>query len=257
MIKYFFKKIFLRRIFKKIFINFLKTNRYNYNEFEITYIPINKNKVLPNNYLKNISDKAYNNLINNFNNNTNVLNKELDGINDLSNHYLLLTSLCEICQSKKIVEVGTASGISLSSFLKSKFTEYVYTWDIYPLSDQGADDWFENSTIRDYVKNILKLNSNRYKQYVEDLNDSKIFDKRKQILENADLIFIDGPHNGIFEKELFNKMSKLNFKKNTILILDDIKVSSMVNFWTSIDLPKLDISHLGHQTGTGLVKLNN
>ena len=47
------------------------------------------------------------------------------------------------------------------------------------------------------------LLAKKYTQFVENIDDLETFNLRRDILENADLIFIDGPHNGIFEKSIY------------------------------------------------------
>ena len=250
------KKLFLRNIIRKKFLNFLKKNRYRHEDHEITYIKINKNHNLPNKFLLNLVNITYQIIENDFKNIKANSFFSYNEISNLSNHYILLKAISEALNAKQIVEIGTASGMSLASFLQSKYTSKVYTWDLYPISHPDSAHWYENIDTKNFVDNFLNENSERFSQFVEDINNPEIFKKRKSILENADIIFIDGPHNGIFEQELFNKIMTISLKRNSILILDDIKVSSMVSFWDQIVLPKLDISHIGHITGTGIVKLN-
>lgn len=264
---FFLRKIFFLKFFRNLFITFLKNHRYAVQPdptiaregYEITFIPIIKKNTLPDKYLTKISDEAHNILIDDFNKNTANVYSNHDEINDLSNHYLLLKAISESIKAKNIVEIGTASGMSLSSFINSKYTQKVFTWDLcslYHPTKSAVGLWFQKESTKNFITDNLKSNSNKFEQYVEDINNPIIFNTRKQILENADLIFIDGPHDGIFEREIFSKLLRLKFKNNPIMILDDIKISSMVSFWHEIELPKLDISHMGHITGTGIIKLN-
>ena len=72
------------------------------------------------------------------------------------------------------------------------------------------------------------------------------------------MFFIDGPKNYKFELVflglLFKKLEKKN--KSTILIIDDINVSTMKNIWHSIEHPKIMLDQIGHWSGTGLVIVN-
>ena len=45
----------------------------------------------------------------------------------------------------------------------------------------------------------------------------------------------------------------MKMKKNKLLIIDDVKVSTMVEIWNSITYPKIIIDSIGHWSGTGLV----
>lgn len=291
LLNYLAKKIFLRNFVKKIFFNFLKNYRYKiFNDYEITYIPLRYDGAPPNKELQKISIKAFEIVLEDHDNYNKINhNKNLTQIFNFSDHYMLLKGIAESIEAKNIVEIGTASGLSLLSFLKSKFTEHVHTWDLYPIFPtkdktnhiynaegtsmldeynkihnpdgiyltESAAQWANNNDVKTYLENELHSNTKKFTQFVENIDDLETFNSRRNILEDADIIFIDGPHDGIFEKSIYNKLKSLNFKKDVILILDDIKVSSMVMFWENIEFPKLDITHMGHITGTGIVKLNN
>ena len=45
-------------------------------------------------------------------------------------------------------------------------------------------------------------------------------------------------------------------KKNTLLVFDDIRLWNMLEIWREIRHPKIDLTSLGHYTGTGLVDWN-
>ena len=289
LINYLARKLFLRYFFKKIFFNILKNYRYKIlSDYEITFIPLKNKYTPPDNDLQKISKKAFEIVLEDYNHYSKIKhNKNLSPIYNFSDHYMLLKGIAESIEAKNIVEIGTASGLSLLSFLKSKYTKQVFTWDLYPIfptkdkknhvynatntsmldnynklhNPEGkyltgsAAGWVSNNDVKSYLENELHLYTKKYTQFVENIDDLETFNLRRDILENADLIFIDGPHNGIFEKSIYNKLKSLSFKKEVILILDDIKVSSMVMFWENIKFPKLDISHIGHITGTGIVKL--
>lgn len=171
---------------------------------------------------------------------------------DYNNHYLLLTAIAKVTNAKNIVEVGTAAGSSLWSWLRLDNIKSVSTWDIFPI--ETCTGWFHNDAHQKLVETLIH-NDERWTQYVERLDQESIWALRKEIFAQADIIFIDGPHNGTFEQALFQNILQLENKKNILLILDDIHVSSMLDFWHSIALPKLDATSIGHQSGTGLILL--
>mgnify|MGYP007000066761 CR=1 len=64
----------------------------------------------------------------------------------------------------------------------------------------------------------------RLSQYLDDLSNIETFKKHLPLIDKADLIFLDGPKDGIFEYSFIKNLaeSKLTNKKR-FLILDDIK----------------------------------
>ena len=57
------------------------------------------------------------------------------------------------------------------------------------------------------------------------------------------------------------KNNHINEIKNEIkklyIIVDDTKVSTMVDIWSGINIDKIDLSFIGHWSGTGLILINN
>ena len=73
----------------------------------------------------------------------------------------------------------------------------------------------------------------------------------------ASLIFLDGPKNGRFEGQLLQHLTGLEPLPGRLLVVDDIRFVNMIDFWTSIASPKLDLTSFGHWSGTGLVDLSS
>jgi hypothetical protein len=87
-----------------------------------------------------------------------------------------------------------------------------------------------------------------------------IFERYKTHLLNADIIFIDGPKNLSFENNFFNLLFELyrnNPEVQCLLVVDDVKVSTMVKLWNSIIYPKAILDVIGHWSGTGVVLISN
>jgi hypothetical protein len=74
------------------------------------------------------------------------------------------------------------------------------------------------------------------------------------LINLSKLILIDvDPHDGVKEK-LFYDIIK-NSKFNGITIWDDIHLNYGMNtFWNNIDGKKIDLTHIGHATGTGIIE---
>lgn len=198
--------------------------------------------------------------------NKNVLNdcrfealkgKGLSGIDELVNfkysiniwpgeHYRLLTGLVRSLEAKKVIEIGTFWGIGTLALYEGLGKEgEVITYDIVPWNK------FESTFLKDE-----DFKNNRISQVLGDLQDDNFFLTQKNVFENADLIFMDAAKDGIMERKFLEQFSKCRFKSGAILVVDDIKLWNMLDIWEEIKLPKIDITGLGHYTGTGLVELS-
>ena len=93
-------------------------------------------------------------------------------------------------------------------------------------------------------------------RHVADLTDLTEYRKYSHLFQNADIIFMDAPKDGIFEPKMVEILLKLTPKKDRILVMDDIWFDCMQPLWRSIKCPKIDITSLGHWSGTGIVDLS-
>jgi predicted O-methyltransferase YrrM len=156
-------------------------------------------------------------------------------------HYRLLAGLVRVLAARKIVEIGTASGMSALALLSTAPDDALLT--TYDLLD-----W---RSFPDTVLNEADFGP-RLQQRLADLSQLDTFDKEREILRSADLIFIDGPKDGKFESVATRSLIKVLAGRTAILVYDDIRVMNMVQFWRELPLPKLDATSLGHWSGTGL-----
>lgn len=109
---------------------------------------------------------------------------------------------------------------------------------------------------------------NKYsvKYCLENIFDENIKNKYKHLLLSSSLIMIDiDPHDGILEYEMYLWLKNNNYKG--FIIYDDIflekghlandyseTTNNMIDFWNKIpDNEKIDITHIGHWSGTGIV----
>lgn len=75
-------------------------------------------------------------------------------------------------------------------------------------------------------------------------------------LISAPLIVLDTDHDGRFEQRLYEHLREQRFRG--FLFLDDIHLNSaMIRFWEGITEPKVDLTDLGHFTGSGLVDFSH
>ena len=159
-------------------------------------------------------------------------------------HYRILNGIVKFLNPKLVIEVGTYTGMGTFA-LSQNLNGEIVSFDIIDYKN------FETHLNDEFLK------KNKFKQYLSDLSEKTEYDKHYQLLNNADIIFIDAPKDGKFEYKLLANMTNLKNKKNKILILDDIKFMNMINLWNSIKSPKMDISSVGNWTGTGLVDISN
>jgi hypothetical protein len=71
-------------------------------------------------------------------------------------------------------------------------------------------------------------------------------------LDSSRFIFLDVDHDGVYEDIFYKHLKDSNWKG--IMVLDDIRLNDeMTNFWNNIEEKKVDITNIGHWSGTGIV----
>ena len=160
-------------------------------------------------------------------------------------HYRILAGLVELLEPKRIVEIGTYTGMSSRIFLDySPVDSKLHTFDIL--------DWRQFDT---HLSNA-DFKSGKIVQRLCDLSVKSSFQDSFSLLNDADIIFCDGPKDGAFEYKLLNLMSACQFsQKKRFLLLDDIRLINMTPLWRSVSSPKFDLTSLGHWSGTGIVDI--
>jgi hypothetical protein len=145
--------------------------------------------------------------------------------------YRLLSYISNLYSDIKILDIGTFKGCSALAFSSNK-TNKIYSFNLY---------------------NQLDLN---YKpNNVEFIVDNIINDDYDSLIKDSKVILLDTYHDGTFEKEFYDHITNLGF--NGVLILDDIYLNlEMFNFWDSIKIEKIDMTNVGHKSGTGVVFFN-
>jgi predicted O-methyltransferase YrrM len=142
-------------------------------------------------------------------------------------HYKLLMMISTFIDNQIIFDIGTNECRSAISLAYNK-TNKIKSYDIIKILPQNP-----------VLENV---------EYI--LGDST----QDQDLINSPLIFLDVDHDGLYEDVFYTHLLKTNQKG--ILLLDDIHLNEpMIKFWSKIDKPKYDLTHLGHWSGTGMVLL--
>jgi len=160
-------------------------------------------------------------------------------------HYRLLNAVVKITKPRVIVEIGTFTGMGAIALTQSMTDGELQTFDVNPWQNHHS-----------HLDETIMKNRNIV-QHIADLSDVDQFLKYFDLLNSADIIFIDGPKDGIFEYKLFSLLQELKPKENKLLIYDDIGFINMIDMWKNIKSPKLDATTFGHWSGTGIVDISN
>jgi predicted O-methyltransferase YrrM len=158
-------------------------------------------------------------------------------------HYRLLAALVKLLQPKRVLEIGTFRGMSalaLKQFLPS--AGIITTFDIVPW-ESVSDTFLRPDDFAD----------DRLRQQVSDLSESAVFESHRNLIQETELLFVDGPKDGVFEHRLLQQLETVDFQKPLLVIMDDIRFWNMLAIWQDIARPKLDLTSFGHWSGTGLV----
>jgi predicted O-methyltransferase YrrM len=156
-------------------------------------------------------------------------------------HYRLLAGLVATLQPRLVVEIGTFTGwgaLSLAEELQADGR--VVTYDLVPWTS--------------FPKTLLTQAdfNDRFEQRIADLSDPAVFSRELEILASADLIFVDGPSDSVLPR-LCDLLCTLDTEP--VIVFDDIRFLSRVQFWRQLSWPRLDATSLGHWSGTGIAKL--
>jgi len=162
-------------------------------------------------------------------------------------HYRLINALVKVINAKEIVEIGTFTGLGSLSLQEGNPQVNITTYDIIP--------WDKLHLPSHFVKTDFK--NKNIRQIIGDLSQDNFFKSNKDILDKADLIFLDAPKDDVFEYIMAKNLTKLNKKKSKLLVIDDINFINMIDFWREIKSPKIDATSFGHFSGTGVVDISD
>lgn len=159
-------------------------------------------------------------------------------------HYRLLMALVAVMKPRCVVEVGTETGLSALA-LKQRLPPdgQVVTFDLIPWQEFPGGACLTEQDFADH----------RLIQYTDDLSDPNVMQRHHALLRQTELIFLDAAKDGIMESKFLANLRHVPFAKPPILVLDDIRVWTMLKVWREISYPKLDVTSFGHWTGTGLI----
>jgi predicted O-methyltransferase YrrM len=159
-------------------------------------------------------------------------------------HYRVLAGLARAWDAHRIVEVGTFLGGSALALLDVPSVERLVTYDLVPWNELPktmfrADDF-----------------GSRLEQRIRDLGDPRVFAEEVDELAQADMIFVDAPKDGEFEAKFLAALFAVEPKAPQLVVLDDIRVLTMIRVWRDIPHDKFDLTSFGNWSGTGVVTRN-
>jgi predicted O-methyltransferase YrrM len=157
-------------------------------------------------------------------------------------HYRLLPALVQEIGARRVVEVGTYKGHGTLAIAAASDQTDVVTYDLIAW-DQFADTALQESD----------LIEGRIVQRLGDLGDPAYREEQWGTLREADLLFIDGPKDGVWEQHAVREICEGLTDRRRLIVFDDIRLMPMVQLWRDLAFPKLDITSLGHWSGTGLM----
>ena len=157
-------------------------------------------------------------------------------------HYRLLPAIAKELKAEVAIEVGTHTGMGSVALLAG--AERVITYDIA--------SW---RTVPYSVLREEDFSSGRVEQRLGNLADERFFAQELETLRRAQLIFVDGPKDRNFEPTFTARMTTGLRASGIVVVYDDIRVLNMLGFWDRLQLPRVDLTSLGHWSGTGLARL--
>lgn len=149
-------------------------------------------------------------------------------------HYKFLYWLSQQFHNSHIIDIGTHTGGS-GSILAANPTNMVYSFDVVKKGNLPI------------LPNLV--------YYLQDLTDAHTLVMWEQKILSSSFIFLDiDPHEGTREYKFYEWLKSKAYKG--FLVCDDVVLFPAMreHFWDKIpQAEKIEITHLGHHSGTGIV----
>jgi len=148
--------------------------------------------------------------------------------------YRLYAWLSSQFENTTILDVGTRTGGSALALSYNDKNQVIS----YDLVEQGASS-------------AIKKENITFK--IQDFREDETLD-----WDNISIIMIDvDPHDGVQEVEMMEFLNEKGWKG--IMLLDDIGPGwpEVQDMWDAIEEPKIDVTEVGHMSGTGLVNFGS
>lgn len=159
-------------------------------------------------------------------------------------HYRLLAGFMSVLKPKLVVEIGTYTGVSALAFLAAAQPGCrVVTYDVIAWND-----------IPGSLLHQSDFDGDRLEQRIGDLAEPEYWSAQREVFVDADLVFLDGPKDDVFEAIILRRLAELP-RPPGLLIVDDVRFLEMLAPWDAFPSPKLDVTSFGHWSGTGIALL--
>ena len=132
-----------------------------------------------------------------------------------------------------ILDVGTRTGGSALALSYNEKNNVIS----YDLVEQGASSGIKKDNVEFKIQDFREDDTLDY--------------------DNISIIMIDvDPHDGTAEEEMFEYLEEKGWKG--LVLLDDIgpQWPEIEDFWNRITYPKINVTEVGHMSGTGLVNFD-
>lgn len=166
---------------------------------------------------------------------------EIDYLFSTEQHYKLLSHLSGQFNDKVLLDVGTgygASGLALAQNSNNR----VITYDV----EMKVDSVMDRRKISRQMDNLLF--------YVQDCRTIEV-----DLIQQCPLIFLDvDPHDGVIETQFIQRCRDFGFQG--WIVADDTRQDmfpALSSVLSGLPERKLDITSLGHFSGTTLICFNN
>ncbi len=157
-------------------------------------------------------------------------------------HYRLLAGFVKVLQPKRIIELGTEAGLGTLAMREVLPPGgKILTFDIRPWSPE------ESAIPR------ADIDGGAVVPLQDDLSRPEVAGRYAKELQETDFFFVDAAKDGIQERRFLENFRAVGLKRGAVLFFDDIRVWNMLKIWRDISMPKLDLTGLGHWSGSGVV----
>ena len=162
-------------------------------------------------------------------------------------------ALVKYQKPSNIVQVGTSRGVSLIAMLVASENTFIDTFDLIPISKNHNKISSKGS---ENINKLLEMKASMWRQHIANLTYPNVFECFRDKLDRASLIIVDIDHTGIKEMQLLTLFKSLTTKQTPrVIVWNGIHISTMQQFWRSIDIEKADVSSFAHYAGTGITFL--
>ena len=157
-------------------------------------------------------------------------------------NYRLLAGFVKVLKPRRIIEIGTEVGLGTLAMQEVLPPGgKILTFDILP--------WVPEKS----VITRADVEGGAVVPLQDDLSRPEVAARYAKEMKETDFFFIDAAKDGVQERLFLENFRSVGLKPGAILFFDDIRLWNMLAIWREIQCPKLDLTGLGHWSGSGVV----